>query len=83
MNQCGFGVDVFWIHPETRELADSNTQGEGIMYGSESGISSYVGHEFEIQEMPKTSTQQCRIPDACRTAYFTVNSNEDQCMYSF
>jgi hypothetical protein len=79
MNQCGFPVDVYWIHPETGELAESNTNGDGIMYGSETGISSYVGHEFEVREMPRKDTGQCKEPDQCRKTYISVNNNEDQC----
>ena len=78
INESGASIDLFWIHSETGLLADSNTDGEGIMYGGETGISSYVGHQFEVQEMPSKSSRSCKRK-LCRKAYFTCNANEDQC----
>jgi hypothetical protein len=79
MNQAGFTIDFYWIHPTTKELAASNTDGDGVMYGSESSISSYVGHEFEVQELPNNKTKLCRGKDkVCKKGYFMVNNNEDQ-----
>lgn len=81
MNKSGARIDIFWIHPNTRELAPSHTDGEGVMYGGETGISSYIGHEFEVVELPSKKTQKC-IDKVCRKAYFTVNTKEDQCKLS-
>jgi hypothetical protein len=78
MNKSGVRIDIFWIHPTTRELAPSHTDGEGVMFGGESGISSYVGHEFEVVELPNKKTKKCAQKE-CRKAHFTVNTNEDQC----
>lgn len=81
INQSGYRIDIFWIHPETNELAESNTNNDGIMFGSETYISSYVGHEFEVQELPSNKTGLCRSSgqsDDCLKIYFTVNNNEDQ-----
>lgn len=80
MNKSGLRIDVFWIHPTTRELAPSHTEGEGIMFGGESGISSYVGHEFEVVELPNKKTKKCAQKE-CRKTHFTVNTNEDQCKF--
>ena len=79
MNDSGVKIDLFWIHPETQQLADSHSSGEGVMYGAETGISSYVGHTFEVQEM-KSRWGRCKH-NPCRKAYFTVNQNEEQCAY--
>jgi len=76
LNHSGAKIDVFWINPTTRELADSNTDGEGIMYGGETGIASYAGHNFEVQELQVNG--KCKR-HMCRKAYFTVTENEDQC----
>lgn len=81
LNESGVKIDLFWIHPETRQLADSHSSGEGVMYGAETGISSYVGHTFEVQEMPGRFGE-C-LHKLCRKAYFTVNRNEEQCKYLF
>lgn len=79
MNESGVKIDLFWIHPETQQLADSHSSGEGVMYGAETGINSYVGHAFEVQEM-KSRWGRCKT-NPCRKAFFTVNQNEEQCMY--
>jgi len=79
LNESGVKIDLFWIHPETRQLADSHSSGEGVMYGGETGISSYVGHTFEVQEMPG-KLGKC-LHKLCRKAYFTVNQNEEQCKF--
>ena len=71
-NQSGAKVDVFWIHPETRELGASNTEDKGIMYGASTGIASFVTHAFEIQEMAPCKNTRCR------KGYFSVSNNEDQ-----
>jgi hypothetical protein len=78
LNQCGVKVDIYWINPDTGELASSSTNGDGIMYGGETGIDSYVGHEFEVREVENPKTKQCRTPNKCLTNYFEVNVNEDQ-----
>jgi hypothetical protein len=78
MNQAGVPIDIFWIHPETNELAPSHTSGEGVRFGGETGISSYISHTFEVQELPGVKTKKCQ-GKLCRKAYFTVNTNEDQC----
>ena len=78
MNKSGVRIDIFWIHPHTRELAPSHTDGEGVMYGGETGISSYIGHEFEVVELPSKKTKKC-LEKECRKTYFAVNTKEDQC----
>ena len=80
MNKSGVRIDIFWIHPHTRELAPSHTDGDGVMYGGETGISSYIGHEFELVELPSKKTQKC-AQNECRKTYFAVNTNEDQCTF--
>lgn len=80
MNHAGVPIDIFWIHPHTNELAPSHTSGEGVRFGGETGISSYVGHNFEVQELPSPKTKKCQ-GKLCRKAYFTVNTNEDQCKW--
>jgi hypothetical protein len=82
MNKSGVRIDIFWIHSTTNELAPSHTEGEGIMFGGETGISSYVGHSFEVQELPNKKTNKC-VEKICRKAYFTVNTKEDQCTLYF
>ena len=76
MNRSGVKIDAFWVHPQTRQLADSNTEG-GIVHGADAPISSYIGHTFEVQELPKLKTGKCE-QEECRRTRFTVSSNEGQ-----
>lgn len=46
------------------------------MYGGSSGINSYVGHEFEVHEIP-SKTRGCRNKE-CRKTGFVVSGDEDQ-----
>jgi hypothetical protein len=78
VNQSGVKIDAFWIHSQTRETTESQTEGLGIVYGADTGISSFAGHSFEVQELPNKKTRKCRRK-MCRKAYFTVNQNEEQC----
>jgi hypothetical protein len=80
LNQSGVKTDAFWIHTQTRETTESQTEGKGITYGADTGISSFVSHSFEVQELPNEKTGKCRRK-MCRKAYFTVNENEEQCKY--
>jgi len=52
-NESRSKIDAFWIHPETRELAPSNfVEDGGLVYGSDGALQSYVGHSFEVVELP-------------------------------
>jgi hypothetical protein len=82
LNQSGVKTDAYWIHTQTREASESQTEGKGITYGADTGISSFVGHSFEIRELPNAKTKKCRRK-MCRKAYFTVNENEEQCKCTF
>jgi hypothetical protein len=68
---------VFWRHPDTGELHDSAVGEGGIMYGASSGINSYVGHEFEVREIPSKS-RGCPKKTGCRKTKFVVSGDEDQ-----
>ena len=81
LNRSGVKIDYFWIHPGTGELAESQTEG-GIITGADTSINSYVGHSFEVQELPRKATGKC-VEDECQKTTFTVNSNEDQGKYTY
>jgi hypothetical protein len=74
-NQAGVKIDFFWVNPNTKELAASTSDG-GVTHGGESSISSYIGHTFEVQELPKKKTGKCE-QEKCRITHFTVSANED------
>ena len=77
INESGVTLDVFWIHPGTRELAHSNTNGDGCAYGSDVNIDTFVGHEFQIIEIPAKGSKGCARP-ACQRTAITVSTAEDQ-----
>ncbi|CAB9520221.1 prolyl 4-hydroxylase [Seminavis robusta] len=77
VNQSDVKVDIFWVNPQTKELVKSIDT--GILKGTDSIINSYMGHEFEIQELPLKTTGKCLGEnEECRKAHFVVTSNEDQ-----
>jgi hypothetical protein len=77
-NQSGRRVDVLWVnvHKTPNEFVSQN-DGEGYPYGGDTSISSYIGHEFEIREIPSKKTGQCLF-DQCRKTRFKVNDQENQ-----
>lgn len=84
INESGYRFDLYWIHVQTRELGESNTKDEGVMFGSETHITSYIGHEFTIKELPGKISGVCRssgTKDICKSINITVNANEEQCTY--
>lgn len=83
-NKSGRRVDIFWINRavEPNEFRSNSENGEGYPYGASQGINSYIGHEFEIREMPSKKTGQCQIPNDCKKGYFKVNDQEGQSKYN-
>ena len=50
-----------------------------ILAGATFALNSYVGHSFQIRELPGKHTGVCQGEDkVCRIASFTVNKNSDQ-----
>lgn len=76
-NQSGSTIMKRWKHPDTGELADPQPV-EGVPYGGESLVNSYIGHVFQIDEMPSKRTGKCRL-GKCRRTFLTVSDKEDQC----
>lgn len=78
MNKSGSKVNLFWINRWNNDERVLNAE-EGVMFGAESAINSFVSHEFEAVELPKKSTNVCAGENGeCRTAIFEVNSNDNQ-----
>lgn len=72
-NESKRTIDLFWIQPQDGSLGPSNTQGEGITYGAQTGIASFIGHDFEVREMGK-----CEALGQCRKTQFQCKKAEDQ-----
>lgn len=76
-NESGHRVEVYWVHVETEErVAQSESP---IFNGASLNLNSYIGHTFEVRELPSKRTNECGGKDKeCRSAYLTVNENDDQ-----
>jgi hypothetical protein len=83
VNEAGFKVQIHWINPDNDELV---LQSNPFMHnGASFPLNSYVGHEFQVTEMPGKSGL-CRGEldsntsdgSECLVNYFTVNDNHDQ-----
>lgn len=81
INKSGVKFDAYWIHSQTGELANSNSNGAGVSYGADLAINSYVGHSFAVQELPDKYTHKCR-EEECLETQFTVKTTEDQGAYA-
>ena len=77
INESDRRVEVHWIHPETSEMVLTSTP--DVLAGASFAVNSYVGHSFQIRELPGKKSQACEGPgQVCRIASFTVNENSDQ-----
>lgn len=83
LNRSGAKVDVFWVKPGTDELAHSNTDGEGVVWGGETGISTFVGHQFEVVELSAGKRTGRCLYQTCRRVRFEINANEDQSEFAY
>ena len=77
MNESTRRVDIHWIHPDTGEMVLQSTP--DILHGASFALNSYVGHTFQVRELPAKKTGVCGGEgEVCRVDHFTVNSNQDQ-----
>jgi hypothetical protein len=77
INESGRRIEVHWIHPETSEMVLQSTP--DILAGATFALNSYVGHSFQIRELPGKKTGVCEGEgQVCRIGMFTVNKNHDQ-----
>lgn len=80
-NESGRKVDIFWVNnlkprvPET--FVSQSEEDDGYSYGADAGIISYVGHTFEIRELPGKISGRC-VEETCWKGRFVVNNEEDQ-----
>ena len=78
MNESGRRAALYWINPDDGELLLQSDP--DILHGASFDLDSYVGHNFEVRELPKKSTNECSSGEAkaCGVDYFTVTENHDQ-----
>lgn len=81
VNKSGRRMNVYWVNnidsTKPEELVSQSEKGDGYPYGSDAHIKSYVGHTFEIQEMPGKKSKVCQ-QELCWTRRFQVTSGADQ-----
>jgi len=81
-NLSGRKVDMFWVNvfkkPEefVPQFIEDGVQ-VGCAYGADKSISSYIGHTFEIRELPSKYTHEC-VYNECRKIRYTVTDQWDQ-----
>ena len=82
VNQSGRKCDFYWVNvfvkPETfvpQFVEDGVTI--GLAYGADKSVSSFIGHEFELRELPSKKTETC-IYDTCRSVRVKVSDRYDQ-----
>jgi len=82
VNESGRRIDVYWVHPDTKELVK---QTDPFVYsGASLPLNSFAGHTFQVREIPGSKSGVCGDPDrestigTCRMTYFTVNDNHEQ-----
>jgi hypothetical protein len=77
INESGRRVELHWVHPETGEMVLQSTP--DILAGATFALNSYVGHTFQVRELPGKKSGVCEGDgEVCRIDMFTVNSNSDQ-----
>jgi 2OG-Fe(II) oxygenase superfamily len=78
VNESGTKVQVYWIHPQTRDA--SLMSDPHVVVGAEFPLESYVGHEFEVRELADANTGECTksADKVCRQTYFKVTDNDEQ-----
>eukprot|EP00540_Astrosyne_radiata_P006947 CAMPEP_0116841406 /NCGR_PEP_ID=MMETSP0418-20121206/10907_1 /TAXON_ID=1158023 /ORGANISM="Astrosyne radiata, Strain 13vi08-1A" /LENGTH=459 /DNA_ID=CAMNT_0004471829 /DNA_START=72 /DNA_END=1451 /DNA_ORIENTATION=- len=77
LNSSGQPVSLYWVHPDTRETVLMSDP--AIYDGATFPLNSFVGHMFELREMPSSETGVCASPDqTCRAATFEVSQHTDQ-----
>lgn len=76
LNQSGKKVAIYWVHPYTREL--SLMSNPHVIPGAEFPLNSFVGHEFEMHELPSSKTGTCGPNNVCQKGLFAVSENAEQ-----
>lgn len=77
MNESSRRIEVHWIDPQTGEMVLQSDP--DILDGASLALESYVGHAFEVRELPAKKTGVCAgIDQTCRVNHFTVSNNNEQ-----
>lgn len=77
LNLSGSKVEISWIHPQTGELVLMSSP--NVLNGASFNLNSFIGHEFEIRELPSGKTGICK-DQTCRINVLAVTENSEQSM---
>ena len=83
LNKSKKSLDVFWMNPENGMLvAETNSNKKGqFLHNNNLSLNSYIGHKFEVRELPSVQTGECGDSDddddrnICHSVQFTVVEN--------
>jgi hypothetical protein len=75
LNESGARVELHWLDGKTK--APSLLSNPYIYDGAPFQLNTFVGHEFEVREVPSDKTGVCS-DETCKVARFVINENEDQ-----
>lgn len=79
MNESGGNIEVHWIDLETGDMVRETEH--AILPGETLELSSFVGHAFQVKQVPDETTGTCDVgggPHSCHTEFFTLDSTSDQ-----
>ncbi|KAL3927851.1 MAG: hypothetical protein SGBAC_012905 [Bacillariaceae sp.] len=77
LNDSGSKLAIYWVNPQTKEGVLMTVP--DVMHGASFPLNSFVGHDFEVREVPAVSTGLCKSEDqTCRSTFFTVSPGDEQ-----
>jgi hypothetical protein len=77
MNESSRRIEIHWVDPVTGDMVLQSEP--DILDGASLELDSFVGHTFEVRELPAKKTRVCAGDDqTCRVNHFTVSGNSDQ-----
>lgn len=79
-NEAGVTIDVYWVHPQTKEIHRMTGENE-VKDGMHVPLKSFADHEFEIHEAGDCGTSAGGDSGVCRRTVFQVTPHDDQKVY--
>jgi hypothetical protein len=67
---------INWVNPDTRATVFFSS----LIAGQSVTVNTYMGHEFQLVEMPDEETNVCEEA-TCKTTNFVVSKQDFQCKY--
>lgn len=79
VNESGKRIEIHWIHPDTGQMVLQSSP--FVFNGATFNLNSYVGHTFQLRELPGKKSGVCGDAGeemTCRTDMVTVSENDEQ-----